>query len=294
MWRKPYSRRDASNLAQIVVDGADQHGGGRVELAAGDVELRGHAIEELGRARRVRRDPHEPAVHRQRDVVGRLARARRALVHPADLLLDAFGHEVDDGVPAEHAGAQARVHADDRGLATRESQHTRAAAADEERGMGKLDGLRETVELADRVVVAVEAEGRRTEQTLHDSDRFLEPADAHAGLVDVDARRLVVGRHPAGADAEGEPPFRHHVERRRHAVHEHGMAIVDAEDRRSQPQAVGGHRRGSERDHRLGVVAVGEVVRHHHLVEPDRFQPAQTLDPVGDGQVRRRRREREA
>ena len=136
-------------------------------------------------------------------------------------------------------------------------------------------------------MVAVEAEGRRAEQAFHDTDRFRQPADAHAGLVDVDARGFVVGRHPAGADPEREPPFRHHVERRRHAVHEHGMAVVDAEDRRSQPQAVGGHRRGGEPDHRFGVVAVGEVVGHHDLVEPDRFQPAQTLDPVGDGQVRR-------
>ena len=146
MWRKPYARRDASNLAQMsstVPTSTAGDASSSVPVMSNCAAMRSR--NSIAR-RRVRRDSHEPAVHRQCDVVGRLARPRRALVHPADLLLDAFGHEVDDGVSAEHARAQARVHADDRGLATRESQHAWAAAADEEGGMGKLDGLREAVE----------------------------------------------------------------------------------------------------------------------------------------------------
>ena len=48
--------------------------------------------------------------------------------------------------------------------------------------------------------------------------------------------RLVVGRHPAGAEPEHEAAVGHDVEQRGHPVDEHGMAVVVAEHAGLQPE----------------------------------------------------------
>ena len=114
-----------------------------------------------------------------------------------------------------------------------------AAAADQERRARSLHRLGHPVEIGDAVVLAVERERAVGEEALQHRDRLGEPRDAHAGPIERDARLLVVGRHPARADAELEPAVGQQVERR-HLAREHdGMLVVVAEHERSDAQRVG-------------------------------------------------------
>ena len=133
------------------------------------------------------------------------------------------------------ARTQVRVDADDLRLARREREDLRRAAADEERHR-LLHRLRHAVELGDLVVLAVERERARREQPLHDRDRLREPRDAHARTVERDAGLLVVGGHPARADAELEAAVGEQVERRHLARAHDGMLVVVAEHERADAQ----------------------------------------------------------
>ena len=79
------------------------------------------------------------------------------------------------------------------------------------------------------------------------------------GAVERHARLLVVGGHPARADAELEPAVGEQVERR-HLAREHDrMLVVVAEHERADAQRVGDGGDVRERDRRREVV-VDEVV----------------------------------
>ena len=111
------------------------------------------------------------------------------------------------------------------------------------------------------VVLAVERERARREQALQDRDRLREARDAHARAVERDARLLVVGGHPARADAELEPAVGEQIERR-HLAREHDrMLVVVAEHERTDAQRVGDRGDVRERDRRREIV-VDEVVGH--------------------------------
>ena len=75
----------------------------------------------------------------------------------------------------------------------------------------------------DRVVAALERERAPAEQPLQHRDRFVEALDARRGRVVHDARLLVVGAHPTGADPELEPPVGQQVEGSHLLRQQHGV-----------------------------------------------------------------------
>ena len=125
------------------------------------------------------------------------------------------------------------------GLARGEREDLRAAAADDERRMRLLHRLRLPVELGHPVVLAVERERAVGEEPLEDRDRLREPRDAHAGAVERHAGLLVVGGHPARADAELEPAVGEQVERAGLACEHDRVLVVVAEHERADAQRVG-------------------------------------------------------
>ncbi len=81
------------------------------------------------------------------------------------------------------------------------------------------------IEIGHGVVLALEGDRPVGHQPLEDRDRLLETVDPHAGPVELDPGLLVVGGHPAGAEAQLEAPVREQVERR-HLAGEHDRVLV--------------------------------------------------------------------
>ena len=194
---------------------------------------------------------------------------------------------------AELAGAEAGVDADDVGLATGQPQHAGAASTDEDRRVRLLHWFGQPVEGVHLVVLTAEVERPGAEQSLHHRDRFREPAHAHSGRVERDARRLVVGGHPPGSEPQHHAPVGDDVQQGGHAVDEDGMAVVVAEHAGLQPQRRRRAGRRGERDHRFERVAAGEVVGRDHRPQAEVLEAAQRGAPLGDGSARRRHRGRE-
>ena len=117
------------------------------------------------------------------------------------------------------------------------------------------------------------------------------------------AQRLELLLHPAGADAEGQPAVRQHVDRRQHLGQQHRRAVRDDGDRGDQPQPRG--LAGDKRDRgqllvpvaaraagKLAGVAVGiaglDVARDHDMVADRGVVVAHRLALDGDaGEVLR-------
>ena len=125
-------------------------------------------------------------------------------------------------------------------------------------------------------MLAVERERARREQALEDRDRLGQPRDAHARAVERHPRLLVVGGHPARADAELEPAAGQEVERRHLAGEHYGVLVVVAEDERTDAQCVGYGGDVRQRDRRREVV-VDEVVGHEERRVAERLGLARPL-----------------
>ncbi len=130
--------------------------------------------------------------------------------------------------------------------------------------------LRHPVELGDLVVLAVERERARREETLDHRDRLCEPGDTHARAVEPDTGLLVVDRHPTCADAELHPTVGEEIERRELARYDDRVLVVVADDEAPDPQRVGNRGGMRQRDHRRKVV-VDEVVGHEEGRVPERL-----------------------
>ncbi len=102
--------------------------------------------------------------------------------------------------------------------------------------MGLLHGLRRSGQVVDLVVRALEGERLAAHQALDDSDRLLKAVDAHLRRVEGNPRGLVVGVHPAGADAELEAPVAQHVEGGGLFGQDRRMLVVVVEDQAADPQ----------------------------------------------------------
>ena len=124
------------------------------------------------------------------------------------------------------------------------------------------------------VVVAREGEGTvGAEQSLDHLHRLLEPLHPHPGRVVGDARLLVVGLHPSGAQAHFEAALAQHIERGRLLGQDERVPVVVPEDQRAHPQR-GGGRGGGGQGRRRGQL-VAEVVRH------EQGRVAEILGPAG-------------
>ena len=205
------------------------------------------------------------------------ARAR-TFAQPPDLLVDALGHRVVRGVGVDLAGMDRRVHADDVGDLTREAQHARLATTDDERRTAGRVRPRRTGQVGDRVVLAREVDGLLLrEQRLQDLRVLDHAIDAHLRRFHRDARAVVVELLPARADADLEPPFRQHVDRRELTGEHRGMAVVAVEDERADLQRGGEHRgRGHRRDRAEPLV---EVIGNEQRRVAERFELADGVRP---------------
>ena len=129
--------------------------------------------------------------------------------------------------------------------------------------MRSLDGLRLAVEVGDRVVAAREAERPVGEQPAEDGDRLGHPLDAHAGRVELQADRLVLGFVPAGPDPDVEPAVTDDIERREILGDDGWVAQVVVQHERADAEPFGRDRGGSEhrdrRKLRLQVVVDAEM-----------------------------------
>ena len=113
-------------------------------------------------------------------------------------------------------------------------------------GRGCCTGFGQRVVGADRVVLADEVERARRSSTrlttaIASPRRSIRVPRRVVGEIE----RGVVGRHPAGAEAELEATLGQHVERRRFLGDDRRMLVVVAEHEHADPQRVGD--RGRER-----------------------------------------------
>src|SRR3954471_9875408 len=114
---------------------------------------------------------------------------------------------------------QVRVDADDLRVLCRDRQDLGRTTTDDDRWVRFLHRLRVAVEIVDRVVVTLEAEGSVRPETLHDGERLIETRDPDARLVEREAALLVVDRHPPGTHTELEPTTGQQVDRRCSVAH---------------------------------------------------------------------------
>src|ERR1700674_3721320 len=129
--------------------------------------------------------------------------------------------------------------------------------------MWLLDGLREALELIDRVVLALEREFAVGKEAFDDLDRLFEAVDASPGRGVRDACPFVIPDQPAGAQAEVQAPVRKEVERRSLLGQDDRVSVVVVEDKR--PDAQGGGRVGDRHQRgdraRLAVEVIGQIQR---------------------------------
>src|SRR5712692_1078238 len=131
-----------------------------------------------------------PQVQRTHDLLGIAAHLRaflvQHLVSRADLIDRA------ERIPAV-------------GVLSTEPQHPRAVGADGQWRPGLLNRPRPEFRMAKRIMLALESDDLTTQKTVHDLDRFLEPADQLAGTREIDAIHGVLGFIPTRPQAELEP-----------------------------------------------------------------------------------------
>ena len=171
-----------------------------------------------------------------------------------------FGRHRRQRFVTDHTGVQRAVDPDDVGFASGDRQHPLAATADEDRRARRLHGLGEAVVVGDGVVVAGEGERSGAHDALDHGEALDEAVDAHTGAVVLHPGLLVVRGHPAGAEADLDPPVGQHVHRRQFLGEHERMLVVVVEHQRTGAQGGGGVEDGLQRGHR-GELLV-EVVRH--------------------------------
>ena len=145
-------------------------------------------------------------------------------------------------------------------------------------------GVRRVV--GDPVVLAVVGELLAGEALLDDVQRLFEAVDAHRGRVVLEPERVVVGLHPARADAELEPAVAQQVDRRGLLGEDRRVLVVVVEHERADLQRRGVRGRHRDRRHRRQLLA--EVVGHEQRRVPEVFELARLVAPR-----RRRRRVRD-
>ena len=146
--------------------------------------------------------------------------------------------------------------------------------------MGLLDRLRLGVVLADRVVLAGEAERLVREAALEDRDGLRQAGLTHGRRVERQADRLVLGPVPAGADGDVEPALAEDVEARQVLRQHGGMAEVVVQDECADAQGLAD--RGDGRHRRRRRELRDEVIGHDQRVDPDGLGAADRLGQLSD------------
>ena len=122
-----------------------------------------------------------------------------------------------------------------------------AAADDQRRATRASTGTGVPAAPRDAVVVPGEGGAAVAPHGAHDLEALGQAGHAHRRRLHRDARLLVVGRHPAGADAELEAAAGDDVEGGRLLGQDDRVAEVVVEHERADPQRRGGLRRDGER-----------------------------------------------
>ena len=217
--------------------------------------------------------------------------SRSAKRSPAASLTQAIFVRVRSGVASAAVSAppgalaQVDVDADDVRVTGGEGQDALAAAADDERWARALHGAGREGVTQHLVVLAVEVERPvGAQEALDDLDRFLEARHAHGRVVVGQPGLVVVGAHPAGAEAHFEAAVAQHVERGRLLGQHEGVAVVVAEDQRAHAQRRrGGRHRRQGRD---GGELVPEVIGHEQGAVAEVLGFARLCGPRAGGAVR--------
>ena len=113
-----------------------------------------------------------------------------------------------------------------------------------------MDRLRGTLEVFCLYVVPLEVDGAFFCKGSQETDHFLEPRDAHRGLVERDARRLVFGSQPARTEAEFKSAAGEEVECAGFLGQNGRLSIIDTEDAATDTKSacgLGGHGHGWNR-----------------------------------------------
>ena len=152
-------------------------------------------------------------------------------------------------------------------------------AADEHGRPRALDGARMDRVTRHAIVPARERDGLTFEEALDDDNRLAQPLDAGGAGVEGESRLLVLGAHVPGAETELEPTVGEHVERRRLARQQRGMAEVVVEHRGADTQARRRRRGGGQRGERREQV--GEVVRDEQHGVAEGFDLPRLVRPFG-------------
>ena len=200
------------------------------------------------------------------------------LGQPTQLLLGGLGGGIGSGRRIDDTGGERHVDAHDVGLLRGEREHAPAATAEQEARTRLLQRLRGALVASDGVVLAGEGDGAVGEEALHDRDGLTQSIDAHARAIERDAGLLVVGCHPAGADAELEAAAAEQIDGRRLLGEHHRMAVVVAPHERADGEGGGGLGGGDQcgRDRPLVVEVVGDGERR--IAEA--FDPLRQLAPA--------------
>ena len=158
-------------------------------------------------------------------------------------------------------------------------EHALASAPDDERWSGPLHRSWRQGVAPDLVVLAVEVERAvGAQQPVDHRDRLLEPVHPDSRSVVGQTGVVVVGSHPAGAQAQFEAPFAEHVKRGRLLGQHEGMAVVVAEDQRTHAQRCRG--RGHSGQGRDGRQLVAEVIGHEQRAVAEVLGLACLLGPA--------------
>ena len=142
--------------------------------------------------------------------------------------------------------------------AARPAQEPGCPTAHQDRRPARPVGHRQALEVGDRVVLALEAERAVGPQALEHRTVLDHPAHPDPRAVHRDARPLVVGVLPAGAEADLEPTLGDEVDGRQLLGQERRVAEVAVED--EDPDVEGRGHRGDGRLHGDGAVTLVEVV----------------------------------
>ena len=275
MLLKPSSSRRARSVSTICGTEPISATGSGAELLGRQVEQRGQRRQHLVR---VLDDLHRcrPALELQ--VAGALAGRLPGPPHPVRVLLDdGLGGDLGAHVP----GRQARHDAHRVGVPAGQRQDPLAPAADEERRPAGGDGGREALGLRDPVVLPGEGGAARAPHGLQDLEALRQAGDAHRRALHRDPRLLVVGRLPAGAQAELEAAAGHDVEGRRLPGENDGMAEVVVEDQRPDTQRGGGLGGDGQGDH--GSPLVVQVIGHVERRVAQVLRLARQVTPLRGG-----------
>ena len=148
-------------------------------------------------------------------------------------------------------------------------------------GHGRCTGFGQPVELGHLVVLALERERPVGEQALQHGEALHEAVDAHAGRVVGDAGGVVVGAHPAGADADLQPAVGEHVHGGQLLGQHDRVLVVVVEHQRADPQRGGGV--GGRHHRRHGRQLVAEVVGHGEAWSSRGPRPGGPAPPTPSG-----------